>query len=312
MVDSSRNVMDSFMGNLNFKDIDINTKPIFDKYARLYDLCTGDMSFSSMLAWSFVYNFRYAESNGYLCIISSSPGIGPFALSPIGPYEKQSFQKAVNFLKAYFSRNGWELRFSLVPEKDAERFRELEGMNAFFSSNRAYSDYIYLADDFRTLPGKKYEDKRRQINWFKKHFRYEYVPLDKSMKEECLAVFDEWCSGRDCSNCYPGCERETVVTLIDHMDVLGCKGALVRVEGQPKAFIVTEALKRDVIVSHLEKADRNIKGLFAYLNQEHYIREYPGFKYINLEEDMGIEGLRKSKLSYHPVRLVDKYEITFR
>jgi hypothetical protein len=62
-----------------------------------------------------------------------------------------------------------------------------------------------------------------------------------------------------------------------------------------------------------ERALRDKKGLYQVINQETARAiAAQGLAFINREEDLGDPGLRRAKLSYHPVRLEAKHTLTLR
>jgi hypothetical protein len=105
------------------------------------------------------------------------------------------------------------------------------------------------------------------------------------------------------------CEYDAVREAVMNMPELGLAGALVCVDGKPSAFTVGERFRPNMALIHLEKADPSIPGIYAFINQQFIYRNYKNVEFVNREEDMGIPGLRKSKESYNPVRLVSKYRI---
>ena len=95
----------------------------------------------------------------------------------------------------------------------------------------------------------------------------------------------------------------TILNLRDNMS-----GGLIRVDGRPAAFTLGEALHTSCFLLHFEKAlDQAYTGIYAAINHEFARRNLESFVYVNREEDMGVEGLRKAKLSYHPAILQEKY-----
>jgi hypothetical protein len=160
------------------------------------------------------------------------------------------------------------------------------------------------------LKGKKYDGKRNHINKFKKLYEYEYIPLKEEHLDECCRITEAWCSERSCDE-HKGlyCEKLANFELIKNFRALGCKGALIKVNGRFEAFTIGEMLNSDTAVIHIEKANGSINGLYTYINQQFCLNQWHDAKYINREQDLGSEGLRKAKLSYKPVNFIDKYSI---
>ncbi|OPZ19501.1 MAG: hypothetical protein BWZ04_02466 [Firmicutes bacterium ADurb.BinA205] len=107
-------------------------------------------------------------------------------------------------------------------------------------------------------------------------------------------------------------EQFAINTYFNHFHELGLKGGVIRIGGRVAAFTIGEPLNSDTFCVHIEKADTTYNGIYAGINNLFAEAAAADHKYINREEDLGLEGLRRSKLSYHPAFLLDKYEVTFK
>ncbi len=87
------------------------------------------------------------------------------------------------------------------------------------------------------------------------------------------------------------------------------KIAGVYIDNKLEAFTIGEKINENIALIHIEKANQNIKGLYQYINQQFLLNEFPNVKYVNREEDLGLDGLREAKLSYHPCKFIEKYSI---
>ena len=174
-------------------------------------------------------------------------------------------------------------------------------------------DYVYSREKLATLKGKKLHGKRNHINKFmQENPDWEYKKLVPSMYEDCIAVYDGWKESKDLSEDEFANERRSVVLALTNMEELGLTGGAILLGGKIKAFTVGERLNDDMQLIHIEKADSEINGLFPMINQQYVLHECADVQYINREEDMGIPNLRKAKLSYKPVKLVEKYIAQFK
>ena len=121
---------------------------------------------------------------------------------------------------------------------------------------------------------------------------------------------EQWCKDRSCNSREEDYyERQANLELLYNFGNLGYKGALIRMDGVFEAFTAGEMLNDDTAVIHIEKAKNSVNGLYTIINQQFAEKEWSDTVYINREQDLGSEGLRKAKLSYQPVRLVDKYTV---
>jgi hypothetical protein len=175
------------------------------------------------------------------------------------------------------------------------------------TEDRDNFDYVYLSKDLILLSGKKFHSKRNHINRFKSEYSFEYVRIIPDMLNDCLEVYSDWLHEKD--KLLPGMlgELDAIKAAITNMDVLGVKGGGIRIDGKLRAFSLGQLINEDMAVIHIEKANESFEGIYSVINQQFAEHEWSGVKYINREEDMGIEGLRKAKLSYRPVELIQKY-----
>lgn len=177
-----------------------------------------------------------------------------------------------------------------------------------FSLDRPGSDYIYSAEDLVNLKGRKFEKKRNHLAKFKRTHSYTYEDISLHNIADCIAISDEWRSvnavqlGVSVGNEYCAVRR-----AMDNYEPLALLGGLIRVEGKPVAFTVGEEINPKVFLMHFEKALDGYDGLYAAINKEFAAHHLEKYQFVNREEDMGVAGLRKSKLSYHPVLLLEKY-----
>jgi len=228
-------------------------------------------------------------------------------MMPIGAVNEENFAKAYDELKSYFEARGWRFCFSRIAKEELKYFESRVSSEQLIIYDRDNSDYLYNTSDLITLKGKKYDGKRNHINKFGRLHSFEYVPLECRYLDECTRIMEEWCRDKDCK-CQEGdyCERYANIELLRNFRSLGCKGALIKMDGEFAAFTVGEQLNSDTAVIHIEKAIQ-ADGLYTVINQQFVMNEWSDTTYINREQDLGLEGMRKAKLSYHPCRMIDKY-----
>ena len=295
---------------IEFSEINIEDKVLFDKYLKNYNPVASEMTFTNFFMWRYFYKFRYAQINGFLCIISVPEEGAPSAFMPIGEVREDNFLKTIKELKDYFTNRQWQLQFKRVTEVELAYFKgQLSDSEVVF--DRDNSDYVYLSEDLINLAGKKFDGKRNHINKFKKLYLYEYVPLNQETLGDCHRIMQEWCAERECKD-HKGlyCEKLANIELLNNFEKLGCKGALIKVDDRFCAFTVGEMLNQDTAVIHIEKANSKVNGLYTFINQQFCAYAWKNAVYINREQDLGMEGLRRAKLSYNPVEMINKYIIT--
>jgi hypothetical protein len=295
---------------MEFSEITLNSKSQFDHYIGQHNPQISELTFTNFFAWRYFYRFRFAIIADLLCVISVPCRNEPFAMMPVGNVREDNFAAAFIALKEYFTERGWKLKFKKVTKEELSFFKGFIASEDSIVHDRDNCDYLYNTVDLVGLKGKKYDGKRNHINKFKKQHTYEYIPLECSLLDECSRIMEEWCKERNCG-CQNGdyCERQANLELLRNFRTLGCKGAMIKMDGNFEAFTVGEMLSGDTAVIHIEKARNSVDGLYTILNQQFAEREWSGTTFINREQDLGIEGMRKAKLSYHPARLIDKYTI---
>ncbi len=292
------------------KEISINDKDCFDKYFKTADVLASELTFTNLFMWKEHYKIRYGIINHFLCIMSVKDGLNPFCFFPVGDYNRaEELKKTIETLKEYFDSEGWELIFSRVTKQQEEILDNI-GIEYNAIEDRDNADYVYTVKSLSTLSGKKLDGKRNHINKFKKLYSYEYEEMLPENIQECKNIVEKWYRQRVKSGDESlSHERIATLELLDNYGILGLKGGLIRVDGKAEAFTVGEQLNKNTAVIHVEKANAEIHGLYAVINQQFINNQWLHLEYVNREQDMGIAGLRKAKLSYNPDHLVEKYTI---
>ena len=169
-------------------------------------------------------------------------------------------------------------------------------------------DYVYLSSDLADLPGDRYHSKRNFITRCLADHKCEYAKLDTAVVNDCLQLQTEWCNLRQCGS-VPSLEAENkaIKTIFESYPQLDVFGGAVYVDGKLEAFTLAEPLNSETVVIHFEKANPQIVGLYQLVNQWFCQNALRTFIYVNREQDLGIPGLRKAKLSYHPHHMIEKY-----
>lgn len=288
---------------LEFKHINIEDKPIFDDYFSEDDYHASECCFGSIFIWRGCYDTYWAISHGCLLLKVTVNG-NTFMLPPFGGVS-EDLPKVLDALKEYF---GGPFEIHGVYEHTLERFQKYLPELTGFVEDRDNWDYVYLQEKLATLSGRKYHQKKNHYNAFvKEHPDYVYETITEANKDECIAFGKAWCAEREKTDPSIACESCAIEEGLNNMERLNIRGGLIRLDGQVKAFSFGEKGGQDTAVIHVEKADADIRGLFTAINKEFVDHEWKDVTYINREEDMGKEGLRKAKESYKPEFMVKKY-----
>lgn len=179
-----------------------------------------------------------------------------------------------------------------------------------FKEDRDSFDYIYLRDDLAYLPGKKYHQKRNHIAYFENNNLWKYEEISRDNLQECIDMNEVWYKENKEKGNGIDIEHDVLTKAFNNFEELEYSGGIIRSYGKIVAFTMGEELNNDVYCTHFEKAFSSVRGAYPIINREFALNSLSKYKYINREDDVGSEGLRKSKLSYHPAILLDKYTAT--
>jgi hypothetical protein len=282
---------------------------------------TSELTFTNVFIWRAHYGIRWSVFQDWLLFFCTKPDDnqkdkdgdkekGAFlcqVLPPIGP---PSRAEVVTKLLRYL-RDERGIDNPAIERADARLATELNGhAELSIEPTREHFDYLYATRDLIDLAGQKYHAKRNHIAQAWRAYRYSYAPLLESQKHECLELADHWCKVRHCSEDLGLIgEQAAVHEALEHAVALKLLGGIILIEGRVAAFALGELLNPETGVVHIEKAAPDQPGLYAVINQNFCTHAFEKTTYVNREQDLGEKGLRKAKLSYHPVRLIEKYRI---
>jgi len=177
-------------------------------------------------------------------------------------------------------------------------------------------DYIYEFDALKALKGKKYHKKKNHINKFiNSNESWAIRDYDPSDYEPVKALMRQWIDEKELwedPNIW--IEYTGTLQILQYYQLLKLEISLLVVEDERIGLIIGEISPDDTLLVHVEKANTDYAGAYTmigYAFYNHLSSKYPNLKWINREQDLGIEGLRKSKLSYHPIQLLQKYDFEY-
>lgn len=289
-----------------FKPINIEDKKIITSFTYPSNYRNCDYSFANICSWRFLYDTEYAVVDGQLLIrfrIENKTRVA--YMTPTG---QGDLKQAVELLEKDSLKQGHPLCMLGVTQDARDELEKVLPGAFFYIPERDYFDYIYLREDLATLKGKKYQSKRNHINNFNKKYEYKFVPLSEELVPECLELECKWYKANHEENDTDAlkAERRSMTYALNHFSELGLIGGGICVDGQIVAFSFGAAINHDTFGVHVEKADVNYEGAYAVINKELASHLPEQYTYVNREEDLGIPGLRKAKLSYNPVILLEK------
>ncbi len=294
-----------------FKNLELADRDSINSKLQSQNYRASDLCFTNLFAWGKKFNTQFAVTDEWLFIrFKDNDGRNSY-LKPIGTGD---IKKGVEILLEDHKQFDSIFQIRGITK---EMINELEVAfpNTFdFQLNRSVSDYIYTTEKLRDLRGKKLQSKRNHINRFKREHEWQYKSLTNNpeLVAECKSMLDKWMEislEDDPSLMY---DNFATTIMLENFEYLNLRGGVICVDNEMLAFSIGEPLTKDTIVVHVEKAFASVNGAYAIINQQFAIHETEGYTYINREEDMGVENLRRAKLSYQPDILLEKYNARFK
>jgi hypothetical protein len=280
------------------RPVTLGDKPLFDRFFSRYPPTVSELTFTNVLSWAEVRHHLFCEHQGHLLISYRGKDCCLSFYPPVGPQPAAILGERIQGLREYC----WtRLDGALVASVGA-------GVRPVL--DRDNSDYVYRLADLRELRGKEFHAKRNYLKRFAA-LHPEVRPLTSAMTPDCVHVQEQWLEnekGHESARI----ESSALIKALHHFDELGLRGVGVFVEGRLVAFAVGEPLNPSTFVEHFEKALAGYTGVYQYLLHQFALSIPPSFAFLNREQDLGVEGLRRAKESWHPAFLLEKYTLKVR
>ncbi|MDD6647811.1 MAG: phosphatidylglycerol lysyltransferase domain-containing protein [Firmicutes bacterium] len=298
--------------------ITIDNREILEEYLNGYEYKTSGLSFSAQYMWRDINMFSWDIIGDYMCISGIShleleEGIIlPFMFPPLtrtGEYDKDSLRETIFRAKEHFEKKGQPFSLRLVPFHLMEIIKEA-CPEMIFKDDRPNYDYVYLTQDLIDLRGRAYHSKKNHLNYFLKTYDYEYIEMTSDMADDAMKFIAEFNARKEVPEHEMEMlrmEEQAMEDVFRNLEKVGYSAGAILIDGKIEAIAIGGQLGRNTITEHVEKANVNYRGLYQAINNEFCRNVASKAKYINREEDMGIPNLRKAKLSYKPVKLLEKY-----
>ena len=270
-------------------------------------------AFNYLFSWHKFFNFEFKVINGFLCIFAHHE-MGCFMyLPPLA--EKEPTENVINVCFNYMDSCNEDKSVSRIENVESSQlgmFKESD-FKAIIKEN----EYIYNKKDIITLRGNMYKAKRADYNYFVTHNIFSYHPYEKDMKEECLALYDEWKSQKqeksdDALYNYLLAENRDVHQLIfDEGGHVGITGRVVKIDDKIRAYTFGYKLNETTFCVLFEITDLSIRGLAAYIFSRFCEdKALEPYTYINVMGDFGMENIKHAKESYRPQEIIQSYTIS--
>ncbi len=288
---------------LNFRPVHADDFELAAPIMKATGYNSTESSFVILYTWSGLYNGEICI-DGDTVFIRSRGRNGVSYLPPLGGDMKSALLKIAEV-------EGEEIRFHSVTERMREKLEAAFPGEFEYTERRGSFDYIYLRDELSSLSGKKFHQKRNHVNKFLKRYegRFSYSNMTEDDIPDVLAFQKKWIAMASEKEGQEVLRYETtaIEKLLYHFTRFSLRGGVLRVDGNVCAYCIGAKISGDTVDVMVEKGDYAYDGVYQAINKMFAENNCSDVTYINREEDMGIEGMRRAKLSYYPTELLRKY-----
>lgn len=282
-----------------FKKLTLKDKETYLKYYNPSDYPHSQYNYTTVYIWRNYLDTHWDIIDNNFCFLNRPGEKSVFASFPIGTGDPNG---AIDKLTEIM---GSESRIFCVTPQMYDR---IDNKDRFKISDARYNfDYVYETDKLINLSGKKLHAKKNHLNKFLSLYpSYSFEPINKSNIDKCMDITNLWFANKYSEkNDYAKNEYNSITDILKNMDFFNCCGIILYVNGKPAAYSVGERMSKDTALIHIEKADASIEGSYAMINNLMCKNLFSDTIYINREEDMGMENLRRAKMSYRPHHMVE-------
>lgn len=291
----------------DFKPIEITDQKNVEEITKKYP-AYSNFHFVSLFCWDVDRKRMISTLNGNLVVRSTSDTTGREFLTFLG---SNNVSETVAELLKYSKKEGMKSSLRLIPE-EAIKYCSDYLLPIKIKEDRDNFDYIYSIKDISCLQGDKYSNLRKSVNKFIKNYegRYSVKLFDLSnmgCKNEILDIWHQW---KGINERYSEREESAFQRLLNNYNSFELVNIMVYVDERPAAFSINQIVNKEMSISLFAKANYNFNGILPFMDNQMAIRLHKdGYKYMNFEEDMGLESIRFAKNKYRPINFLRKYTI---
>ncbi|MDD2495013.1 MAG: GNAT family N-acetyltransferase [Thomasclavelia sp.] len=263
-------------------------------------------NFVNIMMWDHEYDAYYYNNEHYLVILHKYLNQHIFAM----PFcKKEYIPEALEYMIQYCKKENIPFKMSQVLPEVKDVVESIYKDEYIYLADRDNYDYIYTKQSLMTLSGKKMQKRRNHYNAFiNQNYNYIYKEIDNDDIDNVLAFLKEWDDDHDNTSSVNS-EFQAIMYLLFNKDSLSIKTGCIYIDNKLEAFTIASPLNHNTIEIHIEKANKNIRGLYVAIGKMFLENNYHDYELVNREEDMGMFSLRKSKMNLHPCKFVEKYII---
>lgn len=294
-----------------FKKITLKDKYLYYKYIDKNKFLSCEYSFATLFMWKEFNNIEYDILNNIFIIKKYDNNNGDFFMEPLGEIDDSSLINLINHLELIRKEEERKWLFGDVSIRFLNRLKGIYKEDLIFEEEINNFDYLYDFNDLINLSGRKFRKKRNKYNQFIKNYNYKTKFfksfLDNKEKKECLEFLDKWYLENKQKYDEFLAEINGTRNLINYLDELDLDLIKLYVDNKLIGISIGERFNDSTYIVHVEKCLKEFNGAYAFINNSLLKNSFLDLKYVNREEDLGVLGLRKSKMSYNPKFLERKY-----
>ena len=263
-------------------------------------------NFVTMMMWDHEYEIYYEIKDNFMVMLHTYLDEKFFAMPFCKP---EYYYEAIEYMQNYAKEHNFLFRIDLAVEESMSLIKERYGDKFLYLHNEDFDDYVYTKKSLESLAGKKMQKRRNHFNAFvKENPNYIYKEIEDEDVDNVLQCLKKWDFSHRIEESVIS-EYIGIVYLLVHRHELEIKTGCIYINGQLEAFIIGSPLKHSTVQIHVEKANKDIRGLYVAIGKFFLERNFEGYEFVNREEDMGLESLRRAKQMLHPVKMVKKYNL---
>lgn len=294
---------------VDWKSISFEDKTIFEEMIKLKPYPLSDYNFTHMNIWKEAFKLSFTLVNGNLVVRGKDPiSNEEYIYMPMGI---GNLQASIETVRYDFKSCNKPLIIKALTPKMMSEVKSTNSHYFNFTINRNEFEYIYKIKQIAEYSDKKLRRKRELCKHFESHYVYEFIKYESAHYSLVLNLIEKWHEDREDDGLIVKSEKKGILNILDHFDRFACEGFMLMISGEVVGFIIAEQLTTDILLIHYEKGIRTYKGVYDILKRNVSRYYQSKFKYISLEEDMGIKGLRIAKELYRPNHLITKGTILF-
>ena len=298
---------------LCFKPISLDMKNQVNQYYFEFGEGSCQHSFATSFCMNSKYGDMFCEQDRYLYVLRNKlcTSGNRVYLFPMGSRDNDKIKDAIDTIISDAHENNAKVEFNSITEDAKNKLVELYRDKFIIEERRDLYEYIYNVTDLAYLKGSKYYNKRNEVSSFLR--KYEgHLDIRKISSDDIgniKTLSKAWLGNDDnrMENVQLQIENQALNIVFDNYEELGIIGLVIYVDKDLAGFIVGIKLNDKYVDAMIEKGNVNYKGVYKVLNKEFSRICCEEQEYVNLEEDLGVEGLRNMKLLYHPSHYIKKF-----